>query len=206
MANTKINIQVVEENRPNLAAFGGLFGKRIFKAAKEQVITDYNQQKEAAEHNNGVFITRNINRYKVLAIDITGITLEKGINPDEYEVVINKDQVDEVGNSIEVRCPIANNKFTKDVTVDSLRDALMKDPTNANNIYFSSGKKLADFLNQENTKEKAKIDELADSLKKMSMMIETTSEKNSAYADAYYRQLDRRDGGTTVNIHVNAAD
>jgi len=206
MNNTKINIQVVEENRPNLAAFGGLFGKRIFKAAKEVIITDYNQQKEHAEHNNGIFITRNVNRYKVLAIDITGITLERGLNPDEYEVVINKDQVDETGNSIEVRCPIANNKFTKDVTVDSLRDALMKDPTNTNNVYFSSGKKLAEFLNQENAKEKAKIDELTENLKKMSMMIETTSEKNSAYADAYYRQLDRKGGDTTINIHVNAAD
>lgn len=59
------------------------------------------------------------------------------------------------------------------------------------------------FLNQQNDKEQRKVDELISELKKISGMIETTSEKNTAYAESYYRQLDGKKSGTDVNIHVN---
>ena len=202
MSNTTINIQVVEENRPSISQFGTLFGKRIFKAAKTPVIIDFNQRLEQANHNKGLFINRNIFRYKVVSIDITSLVLEKGID-EEWEVVINKGLVDEAGNSIEVRCPLNNDKFTKDVTVENLADALSKDGNAGRNVFFSSGKKLAEFLNQQNDKEQRKVDELISELKKVSGMIETTSEKNTAYADSYYRQLDGKKGGADVNIHVN---
>lgn len=202
MSNTKINIQLVEENRPSLTAFGSLFGKRIFKAAKEAVITDFNQKLEQANHNKGLFLNRNINRYKVQAIDITSLDFEKGID-DEPEIVINKDKVDDAGNSIEVRCSLNNEKFTKDVTVENLTEALTKDGGAGRNVFFSSGKKLAEFLNQQNFKEQSKIEDLIADLKKMAAMIETTSDKNTAYAESYYRQLD---GKKNINIHVNVTE
>lgn len=202
MSNTKINIQLVEENRPSLTAFGPLFGKRIFKAAKEAVITDFNQKLEQANHNKGLFLNRNINRYKVQAIDITSLDFEKGLD-DEPEIVINKDKVDDAGNSIEVRCSLNNEKFTKDVTVENLTEALTKDGGAGRNVFFSSGKKLAEFLNQQNFKEQSKIEDLIADLKKMAAMIETTSDKNTAYAESYYRQLD---GKKDINIHVNVAE
>lgn len=202
MSNTKINIQLVEENRPSLTAFGPLFGKRIFKAAKEAVITDFNQKLEQANHNKGLFLNRNINRYKVQAIDITSLDFEKGLD-DEPEIVINKDKVDDAGNSIEVRCSLNNEKFTKDVTVENLTEALTKDGGAGRNVFFSSGKKLAEFLNQQNFKEQSKIEDLIADLKKMAAMIETTSDKNTAYAESYYRQLD---GKKDINIHVNVTE
>ena len=58
MAN-KINVNIVEENRPSLTSFGPLFGKRIFSAVKIPVFTDFNKRSEDAQHNNGIFITRN---------------------------------------------------------------------------------------------------------------------------------------------------
>lgn len=202
MANTKINIQLVEENRPSLTTFGPLFGKRIFKAAKEAVITDFNQKLEQANHNKGLFLNRNINRYKVQAIDITSLDFEKGLD-DEPEIVINKDKVDDAGNSIEIRCSLNNEKFTKDVTVENLTEALTKDGGAGRNVFFSSGKKLAEFLNQQNFKEQSKIEDLIADLKKMAAMIETTSDKNTAYAESYYRQLD---GKKDINIHVNVTE
>lgn len=202
MSNTKINIQLVEENRPSLTTFGPLFGKRIFKAAKEAVITDFNQKLEQANHNKGLFLNRNINRYKVQAIDITSLDFEKGID-DEPEIVINKDKVDDAGNSIEIRCSLNNEKFTKDVTVENLTEALTKDGGAGRNVFFSSGKKLAEFLNQQNFKEQSKIEDLIADLKKMAAMIETTSDKNTAYAESYYRQLD---GKKDINIHVNVTE
>lgn len=202
MSNTKINIQLVEENRPSLTTFGPLFGKRIFKAAKEAVITDFNQKLEQANHNKGLFLNRNINRYKVQAIDITSLDFEKGLD-DEPEIVINKDKVDDAGNSIEIRCSLNNEKFTKDVTVENLTEALTKDGGAGRNVFFSSGKKLAEFLNQQNFKEQSKIEDLIADLKKMAAMIETTSDKNTAYAESYYRQLD---GKKDINIHVNVTE
>ena len=149
-----------------------------------------------------MFLNRNVNRYKVQAIDITSLDFEKGID-DEPEIVINKDKVDEAGNSIEIRCSLNNEKFTKDVTVENLTEALSKDGSAGRNVFFSSGKKLAEFLNQQNNKEQSKIEDLISDLKKMASMIETTSDKNTAYAESYYRQLD---GKKDINIHVNVTE
>ena len=198
-----ININIVEENRPSLTSFGPLFGKRIFSAVKIPVFTDFNSRTEAAQHNNGVFITRNLNRYKVQAIDITSLILEKGLE-DEFEIVINKDMTDDAGNSLEVRCPLTDSHFTKEVNTENLIAALNKENGSANKIFFSSGKKLAEQLNQQNAKEMAKLDGLIADLKKAYGMIETTSDKNSAYAEAYYRQLDGKK--TDVNVHVEIDD
>lgn len=203
MSNNKINIQVVEENRPNLAAFGNVYGRRIFKASKTPVITDFQSRTDQANHAKGLFVSRNINRYKVVAIDITAIALKKGLD-DDWEVVINEGLIDETGADIEVRCPITKSDFTEDVTTDNLVKALSKDANVGTNVFFSSGKKLAKFLNAENDKENTKVLALVDELKKISSMLETTSEKNTSYADSYYRQLDGK--GDKINLHVNIED
>lgn len=198
-----INVNIVEENRPSLTSFGPLFGKRIFSAVKVPVFTDFNSRTEAAQHNNGVFITRNLFRYKVQAIDITSLILEKGLE-DEYEIVINKDGTDDAGNSVEVRCPLSDSHFTKEVTTENLIAALNRENGGINKIFFSSGKKLAEQLNQQNSKEMAKLDALIADLKKAYGMIEITSDKNSAYAEAYYRQLDGKK--TEIDAHIEIDD
>lgn len=198
MNTTKINIQVVEQNRQNLAKFRPLFGARIFRAVRIPVITDFNLRSEQANQNNGLFINRNIYRYKSQSIDITALDLEKGID-DEWEVVINKDKVDEAGNSIEIRCPLGDNKFTKEATVENLAEALKKDGS-GKNYYFSSGKQLTEQINRLNDKEQQKADALAAELKKISELLQTTKEKNLASTESYYHQLD---GKTEVNVHVN---
>lgn len=198
MNTTKINIQVVEQNRQNLAKFRPLFGARIFRAVRIPVITDFNLRSEQANQNNGLFINRNIYRYKSQSIDITALDLEKGID-DEWEVVINKDKVDEAGNSIEIRCPLGDNKFTKEATVENLAEALKKDGS-GKNYYFSSGKQLTEQINRLNDKEQQKAEALAAELKKISETIQTTKEKNLASTESYYHQLD---GKTEVNVHVN---
>lgn len=189
---------MVEQNRQNLAKFRPLFGARIFRAVRIPVVTDFNLRSEQANQNNGLFINRNIYRYKSQSIDITALDLEKGID-DEWEVVINKDKVDEAGNSIEIRCPLGDNKFTKEATVENLAEALKKDGS-GKNYYFSSGKQLTEQINRLNDKEQQKAEALAAELKKISEAIQTTKEKNLANTESYYRQLD---GKTEVNVHVN---
>lgn len=202
MEGKTISISVVEANRPNLTNFGGLFGKRIFKAAKTECITDFASKSEKAASDRSLFINRNINRYRVLAIDITKIELSKGIEEGEYEVVINRDLVDAAGESIEVRCPIDNSHFTKKVTEEALVEALKRDKSN-NGVFFSSGKELARFLNAENAKEAARVNKLSEDLEKIAQMLDRTSEKNIDYTESYYNQLD---GKTKVNVNVHVED
>lgn len=194
--NTKINVQIVEENRPNLTAFGNLYGRRIFKAVKTPVIIDFASRLEQANHNKDLFVNRNINRYKTLGIDITSLALRKGID-DDYEIVINEGLVDEAGEDIEVRCPITKHDITADVDVENIAKALNKD--GGNNIFFSSGKKLSKFLNAENAKERARVSALIDELQKVYKVIETTEERNTQNSESYYRQLD---GKKEVHVHV----
>uniref|UniRef100_A0AAU8B8T2 Uncharacterized protein n=1 Tax=Dulem virus 42 TaxID=3145760 RepID=A0AAU8B8T2_9CAUD len=199
-----ININIVEENRPSLTSFGPLFGKRIFSAVKVPIFTDFNSRTETANHNNGLFITRNVYRYKVQAIDITSMILEKGIE-DEFEIVINKDMTDENGNSLEVRCPLADPHFTKEVNTENLIATLNQNGGSCSKVFFSSGKKLTEHLNLQNAKERAKIDALKKDLEKACSMIDTTSDKNYASTEAYYRQLDGKKPAD-VTVHVNIDD
>ena len=200
MDTKKINVQIVEENRPNLTAFGNLYGRRIFKASKNPVITDFASRAEQANHNKDLFLNRNINRYKVLAIDITSLALRKGIDGD-YEIVINEGLVDETGSDIEVRCPITKSDITTEVDVDNITKALNKDGNS--NVFFSSGKKLAKFLNAENEKERARVEALRKELDQIAKMIETTEDRNIQGVEGYYRQLD---GKKDVNIHVTVTE
>ena len=190
---------MVEQNRQNLAKFRPLFGARIFRAVRIPVITDFNLRSEQANQNNGLFINRNIYRYKSQSIDITSLDLAKGID-EEWEVVINEGKVDEAGNSIEIRCPLGDNKFTKEATVENLAEALKKDGS-GKNYYFSSGKQLTEQINRLNDKEQQKAEALAAELKKISEAIQTTKEKNVVTTESYYRQLDGKT--TDVTVHVN---
>ncbi len=201
MENTTINISVVEQNRPVMQDFGQLYGKCIFRAVKTPVILDFNQKLEKANDNKDLFLNRNIDRYKVQAINITSLNLGKGID-GEHEIIINEGKVDENGNSIEIRCPLSNSKFTKEVTVDNISDSLTKG--SSTHVYFSNANKLTDYLNQSNYKEKARVDKLIEDLKKISEAIEKTSENNEAYTKAYYNQLDNKK--TDIRIHVNASN
>lgn len=200
MEGTKINIQVVEENRGSMIDFGKIYGKRVFMPTKAPLIIDFNKKSDEVSHNNGLFVNRNINRYKVEAVDIAGIELEKGIDGTP-EIVLNKGKVNEAGDSIEIRCSLDDPKFTRDVTAENVAKALAKDSSYNLRSFFSSGKKLAEMLNQENVKELTRINNLIEDLKKMAGSLESTIEKNTAYAESYYHQLDGKE--TAVRIHVN---
>lgn len=197
MDTKKINVQIVEENRAVLADASKVYGKRIYKAVKNPVILDFASRAEQANHTKDLFLNRNINRYKTVFIDITSIALRKGIDED-YEIVLNEGQIDEAGNDIEIRCPLTKAEFTTEVTVENLAEALNKN--DSSNMFFSSGKKLAKFLNAENDKELLRIDSLLKELEQAKKTIVTTKENNINGAESYYRQLD---GKKDINIHVS---
>lgn len=200
MEGTKINIQVVEENRGSMIDFGKIYGKRVFMPTKAPLIIDFNKKSDEVSHNNGLFVNRNIDRYKVEAVDIAGIDLEKGLDGTP-EIVLNKGKINEAGESIEIRCSLDDPKFTREVNVENVTKALAKNSSCGLRMFFSSGRKLAETMNAENVKELTRINNLIEDLKKMAGSLEATIEKNTAYAEAYYHQLDGKD--TTVRVHIN---
>lgn len=182
--NVNISVSVVEDNRPSIANFGGLFGHRIFRAEKVACDLNFNEKLREARENNGITTSRSPMRYKVVNIDITSLKLDKDID-GSHVIVINEGRVDAAGNSVEVRCPIDNEKFTKDVTTENITEAL-----NKKGYFFASGKKLVENLNPANQNEINRIDALLEALKKQREMIARTMEANTESVSAYYRQLD----------------
>lgn len=202
MEKQKINIKVVEDNRVSIANFGQLFGHRIFKAKRIATNLAFSKElREATENNNsGLTTNRSPYRYKIIPIDIVSLDLSKDIDGSNV-IVINAGRVDETGESIEIRCPIDNSKFTKEVSVDNIADALNK--SDGQNFFFSNAKKLVATLNPSNVNEINRIDKLIDSLKKQREMIQTTIDYNKNNVVEYFRQLDKKDDRVQVDINVN---
>ncbi len=198
--NVNINVRLVEDNRVNISSFGSLYGKRIFKAVKLSCDLDFQKRLRDANENNGLVTNRTPLRYKIVPIDIVGLDLDKDVDGTNV-IVINKGRKDEAGESIEVRCPIDNEKFTKDVTTDTVTDALNK--KDFITTYFANAKKLAEALNPANATEMNRIDALIRDLEKQRKMIQDTFDKNISGVNDYYRQLDQKKSEVHVNVTVD---
>ena len=198
--NVNINVRLVEDNRVNISSFGSLYGKRIFKAVKLSCDLDFQKRLRDANENNGLVTNRAPQRYKIVPIDIVGLDLDKDVDGTNV-VVINKGRKDEAGESIEVRCPIDNEKFTKDVTTETVTDALNK--KDFMTTYFANAKKLAEALNPANAPEMNRIDALIRDLEKQRKMIQDTFDKNISGVNDYYRQLDQKKSEVRVNVTVD---
>ena len=198
--NVNINVRLVEDNRVNISSFGSLYGKRIFKAVKLSCDLDFQKRLRDANENNGLVTNRAPQRYKIVPIDIVGLDLDKDVDGTNV-VVINKGRKDEAGESIEVRCPIDNDKFTKDVTTETVTDALNK--KDFMTTYFANAKKLAEALNPVNATEMNRIDALIRDLEKQRKMIQDTFDKNISGVNDYYRQLDQKKSEVHVNVTIH---
>ena len=198
--NVNINVRLVEDNRVNISSFGSLYGKRIFKAVKLSCDLDFQKRLRDANENNGLVTNRAPQRYKIVPIDIVGLDLDKDVDGTNV-VLINKGRKDEAGESIEVRCPIDNEKFTKDVTTETVTDALNK--KDFMTTYFANAKKLAEALNPANATEMNRIDALIRDLEKQRKMIQDTFDKNISGVNDYYRQLDQKKSEVRVNVTVD---
>lgn len=195
--NKQINVRVVEDNRASLVEFGKIYGKRIFKASKVPVMTDFNRQQREAEENAGITLSRSPYRYKMEAIDITSIKIGQGVDGATV-VILNEGLEDAAGNSTEVRCPIENSKFATKVTEDAVREAIDK---HNNDMLFMSGRELASKLSPANMGEIARLKKLIADAESMIKIIESTNDKNVNDTDEYYKQLDGK-----VRVQVTVAD
>lgn len=201
MEKTSINVRLVEDNRVNISMFGPLYGHRIYKASKIPCVLDFNAQLRNAQENNGLVTNRTPYRYKIIPIDIVGLDLDKDVDGSNV-IVINKGRIDENGDSIEIRCPIDSNKFTKDVSVETVSDVLNKKDTTS--VYFANARKLVEVLNPSNDNEISRIEKLVTDLNKMKEMIKQTRDYNISSVNEYFKQLDKDKETVKINVSVES--
>ena len=187
-----VNVNVIEQNRADLSKFGQVFAKGVFTPNKENVIIDFNARHQQALENNGLFLSRNVQRFKASIVNIMSLAIETDID-GESVVVINK------GTKDEFRCPVNNPRFTKDATDDALRESLSA--SEGNKSYFANGKKVKEAVNRLNVKELEKVENLISELEKIRTNLRTTIANNDAKIDNYYKQLDNK-GGVEVSVDV----
>lgn len=191
-----VNVRVIEQKRAQINKFGTVFGTGVFTPKKEGVVTDFNARKQNLGTHD-LFITRNLNRYKVNIVNITGINYAKDA---EGEDIVRISGVDSAGKEISpIDCEINNSQFTKDPTTDNLRDAL----DSGKPAFFKSGRKMKDEVNSLNYKELDRVNKLIAELEAARDAIKTTIKINDEKVDDYYKQLDGKTSGD-LNYHIHA--
>lgn len=191
-----VNVRVIEQKRAQINKFGTVFGTGVFTPKKEGVITDFNARKQNLGTHD-LFINRNLNRYKVNVVNITGINYAKDA---EGEDIVRISGVDSAGREISpIDCEISNSQFTKDPTTDNLRDAL----DSGKPAFFKSGRKMKDEVNSLNYKELDRVNKLIAELEAARDAIKTTIKLNDEKVDDYYKQLDGKTSDD-VNYHIHA--
>ena len=191
-----VNVRVIEQKRAQINKFGTVFGTGVFTPKKEGVVTDFNARKQNLGTHD-LFITRNLNRYKVNIVNITGINYAKDA---EGEDIVRISGVDSAGKEISpIDCEISNSQFTKDPTTDNLRDAL----DSGKPAFFKSGRKMKDEVHGLNYKELDRVNKLIAELEAARDTIKTTIKLNDEKVDDYYKQLDGKTS-SDVNYHIHA--
>jgi len=194
--NEQISVSIIADNRMLCEKFGAVFGKRIFKAEKNQVKLDYLEHKHKIEESHGITTNRPIFRYSIIPIDITKIELSRDLD-ESIEVVINRGLVGADGKSIEVHCPLDNPILTHKVTSEVVIDAL--NGKTSSPTFFASSEALEAEINRQNEKERGRVAALIEDLKKQQSAIETTMNANTNMVSDYRRQLNVE---ATKDIHV----
>lgn len=183
----KIDLKkVIENNRPNLNAFGGAsFGSKYFKTEARASIINYEEMKRNIETTGNVdfIVNRTPLRIKIKDYDIQAIAL-KNDAAGAAQLVLNGD----LDGEVRIPYSMHNNKPAfSSVTDDALHKALHGD----NSVIFSDANKLCDQVNALNVAEKQRLMKLIDDIKKWIQGIDNVIIENKKKADEYYKQLVR---------------
>lgn len=192
-----VNIRVMEQNRAQINKFGTVFGTGVFTPKKEGVITDFNSRKQNLSAFD-LFLTRNINRFKLGIVNITGINYEKDAEGEDAVIVKG---IDPSGNEVTIPCTVTNPTFTKEPTSATLREAL----ESGKQAFFKSGRKMKEEINALNNKELERVNKLIAELEGVRDMLKTTIRSNDEKVDEYYNQLDKK-SEANVHIHMEVTD
>lgn len=189
-----VNIRVMEQNRAQVNSFGRVFGTGVFTPKKEGVITDFNARKQNMSQFD-LFVTRNINRYKLGLINITGVNYAKDAEGEDCVIISG---IDASGNDVKIPCNIANSTFTKEPTSETLREAL----ESGKPVFFKNARALKGQINDLNNKELDRVTKLIAELEGMRDNLKATIKSNDEKVDEYYDQLDKKGGDVSIHMHA----
>lgn len=193
-----VNIRVIEQNRSQINKFGTVFGTGVFTPSKEGVILDFNSRRQNMSSHD-LFVTRNINRFKLGIVNITGINYAQDADGED---IVKISGVDPSGKEVTINCEVTNPTFTKEPTTESLREALESGKT----AFFKSGRKMKDEINGLNYKELERVTKLIAELTSIQDNLKATIKSNDEKVDTYYNQLDNKDKTENVHIHMTVEE
>lgn len=205
MDKITIDTNVISKNRAVINNYFNLGGRQIFKASSECVDLKFGENSQRAKDSGGIMPSRPVRRYPLSAVDIAGAIVTKDA-ADAPVLILNPGFTNAKGEDISIRCPLVDDKFTKDVTVETVKEAIKNGKVNP--VYFSNPKRLAEELNALNTNELRNVNALIHMLEQQKSALEQTIQNNIARANEYYAELNAknsRDGesGSTVEGHVH---
>lgn len=200
-----INVDVVKKNRVKINKYGSFCGKQLFKASSEQVDLRFHENAQRAQDNGGIMPSRPVRRYPLAAIDIAGAIVTTDAT-DAPVMVLNPGLTNSKGEDASIRCPLVDDKFTKDVTVETVKEAIKNGKINPS--YFTNPKRLAEELNALNTQELRNVNALIAMLEGQKRTLEQTIQNNLSRAEEYYSELSNKnshdgDTGSTIDGHIH---
>lgn len=193
-----VNIRVIEKNRSQITKFGTVFGTGVFTPKKEGIITDFNARKQNMSPFD-IMLTRNVNRFKLGVVNITGVNYGKDAEGEDSVIVTG---VDPAGNEVKIPCAVSNPKFTVEPNANTIREALETNKP----AFFKSGRKMKDEINALNNKELDRVNKLIAELEGVRDMLKSTIKSNDEKVDEYYNQLDKKDVDANIHIRMDITD
>lgn len=189
-----VNIRVMEQHRAQISGFGKVFGTGVFTPKKEGVITDFNARKQNMSQFD-LFVTRNVNRYKLGLINITGVNYTKDVEGEDCVMISG---IDYSGNEVKIPCEISEPTFTKEVSVETIRESLETNKP----VLFKNARALKGQINDLNNKELDRVNKLIAELEGVRNMLKETIKSNDEKVDEYYNQLDKKSGDVSIHMHA----
>lgn len=195
-----IDIRMVENNRANANKFGNIFGSAVFTPSKEMCITDYNKRKqEMTDHD--IFVTRNIERYKINAINVVGVNYGHDL---EGETNITVTGIDAAGKEVDIPCSLRDPNFISKPTPDNIR----KDITSNEGPkgFYTNVREVVKQLNSLNDKNIIRLENLKRDIEAWIEMLKTSNTDNIRKQDDFYNSLDGKSESGSVRVHMTIED
>lgn len=194
---SKINVDIVEQNRMPLSIIGSNLGKSVFKPESRDAIADYEAklQNNVRNGNPELMLNRSPRYFSLKSVDITGIIVSEDISGTPVVKINPHDD-----GTADVILPISDMSHFGKTVEDAVKEAL-KTPEKC--LGFNDSEKLCTFLNTLNNAEERRIDNLIADLQRYKQTLNTFRSKNERIAKTYVDQLKNSTPKQEINLGEN---
>ncbi len=200
MKEININLNLQNNSRKVVAAYGPMFGKQLHTVRRVNIDNKYNEKK-ADFPDSGVLVPIvPITRYKIVHVDILSMEVARDVD-GVLSIILNRGLKDSTGASIELVRPLKMPEFDVDPTIDNIKRAIDTATSVGEPVYFTNLPKLTDAVNQMNKTNLTRVNQFIEELKGQSNCLNDTIVKDSRYVSEYKKALGETDE-VEATVHV----